>query len=276
MGFLDLFSKDGRDQRAREKNAARAINKYAQSPDRMKALQALRDDGSDEALYGADAPLRHDVRQDASRTSRRRSGSSRSLVEKGAAALPALKKYLLSADSISWPLRLLDKVVDAEGRTHRRHRRGARAPRAGLRARPDQEDPAPHPPRRASSTRACRRWSPRTWTTWTRASATRRSRRCCEQGDEAVGARAAARALRSKEDSLRLRIRIADGFAELGWPVADRRAEVEKMLPDAYQIEATRRRRAASRRNPERRNNRQPCRNAKTSRQSCSSGRVRS
>ena len=52
MGFLDRFSKDGRDQRAREKNAARAINKYAQSPDRMKALQSLRDDGSDDALYG--------------------------------------------------------------------------------------------------------------------------------------------------------------------------------------------------------------------------------
>ena len=41
-----------------------------------------------------------------------------------------------------------------------------------------------------------------------------------------------------KEDSLRLRIRIADGFAELGWAVADRRAEVEKVLPDTYQIEA--------------------------------------
>ena len=52
MGFLDRFSKDGRDQRAREKNTARAVNKYMQSPDRMKALQALRDDGSAEALYG--------------------------------------------------------------------------------------------------------------------------------------------------------------------------------------------------------------------------------
>ena len=28
------------------------MNKYAQSPDRMKALQSLRDDGSAEALYG--------------------------------------------------------------------------------------------------------------------------------------------------------------------------------------------------------------------------------
>ena len=52
MGVFDLFSKDSRDLRAREKNVSRAINKYAQSPDRMKALQALVDDGSPEALYG--------------------------------------------------------------------------------------------------------------------------------------------------------------------------------------------------------------------------------
>ena len=51
MGMFDLFSKDGREQRARDKNTAAAINKYKQSPDRMKALQALRDDGSPEALY---------------------------------------------------------------------------------------------------------------------------------------------------------------------------------------------------------------------------------
>jgi hypothetical protein len=37
---------------------------------------------------------------------------------------------------------------------------------------------------------------------------------------------------------LRLRIRIADGFSDLGWSVADRRADIEKMLPDAYLIEA--------------------------------------
>jgi hypothetical protein len=40
-----------------------------------------------------------------------------------------------------------------------------------------------------------------------------------------------------KEDSLRIRIRIAEGFAELGWNVGDRRVEVEKRLPDAFQID---------------------------------------
>ena len=45
MGMFDLFSKDGREQRARANNIAAAVNKYKQSPDRMKAMQALRDDG---------------------------------------------------------------------------------------------------------------------------------------------------------------------------------------------------------------------------------------
>src|ERR1044072_3866678 len=116
MGFLDRFSKDGRDARAREKNAARAVNKYAQSPDRMKALQALRDDGADEALYAL--IRRFGMMYDKSiEDEQEKEWVFEMLVEKGATVLPALKKYMIGADSISWPLRLLDKVVDPkEGR----------------------------------------------------------------------------------------------------------------------------------------------------------------
>jgi len=42
----------------------------------------------------------------------------------------------------------------------------------------------------------------------------------------------------SSEDSLRIRILVAEGFVERGWTVAEKRAEVEKLLPDAYQIDA--------------------------------------
>jgi HEAT repeat protein len=58
-----------------------------------------------------------------------------------------------------------------------------------------------------------------------------------KQGEEAP-AREPLLDLFAKEESLRLRIRIADGLAELGWPVADRRADVEKVLPESFQIEA--------------------------------------
>lgn len=58
------------------------------------------------------------------------------------------------------------------------------------------------------------------------------------QGDEAAAREPLlAHFASAKEDSLRLRIRIADGFAELGWTLGGQRAEVEKRLPDAFQIE---------------------------------------
>src|SRR5580765_7408620 len=116
MGFMDRFSKDSRDQRAREKNAAQAINKYAQSPDRMKALQSLRDDGSTEALFAL--MKRFGMMYDKTiEDEQEKEWVFEMLVEKGGAVLPALKRYMAAAESISWPLRLLDKVVDGkEGR----------------------------------------------------------------------------------------------------------------------------------------------------------------
>jgi HEAT repeat protein len=235
MGFLDRFSKDGRDQRAREKNAARVINKYAQSPDRLKAMQELRDDGSPEALYAL--MRRFGMMYDKTiEDEQEKEWAFEWLVEKGESALPALKKYMVSADSISWPLRLLDKVVDAkEGRidviaevlarhepgyerdptkkiqllTHLAGLKHARVPPLVAPYLDDMDEGV-----RYASVEAL-----------------------LKQADEAV-ARAPLLALLAKEDSLRLRIRIADGFAELGWPVADRRADIEKMLPDAFLIEA--------------------------------------
>jgi len=235
MGFLDRFSKDGRDARAREKNAARAVNKYAQSPDRMKALQALRDDGTDEALYAL--MKRFGMMYDKTiEDEQEKEWVFEMLVEKGATVLPALKKYMIGADSISWPLRLLDKVVDGkEGRidviaevlerhepgyerdptkkiqllTHLGSLKHARVPALAVPYLEDMDEGV----RYAALETLIR------------------------QADEAA-ARAQLLDLFAKEGSLRLRIRIADGFAELGWSVADRRADIEKVLPETFQIEA--------------------------------------
>jgi hypothetical protein len=39
------------------------------------------------------------------------------------------------------------------------------------------------------------------------------------------------------EESLRLRLQVADGFADLGWTVpADRRESVMKFLPDQFKL----------------------------------------
>jgi hypothetical protein len=236
MGVLDFFSKDGRDERARQKNAARAINKYAQSPDRMKALEALRDDGSDDALFALMKRfgMKYDKTID---DEQEKEWAFEALVELGAKVLPALKRYLDSADSISWPLRLLEKVVatkdeqvDVVAAALERHEPGYerdptkkiqllshiggfKNPRVTTLAAPylaDMDEGV-----RYAAVEALLR-----------------------QGDEAACRGPLLDQFTSPtEESLRLRIRIADGLAELGWPVGDRRAEVEAKLPDAFQIE---------------------------------------
>src|SRR5947207_13107145 len=110
MGLFDLLSKDKRDERARARNVNQAVNKYAQSADRMKALEALAADGSDDALYGL--LRRFGIMYDKSiEDEQEKEWVFEMLVSKGRSALPAVKKYLFSAESISWPLRVLDKVA---------------------------------------------------------------------------------------------------------------------------------------------------------------------
>jgi len=236
MGLFDLLlSKDKRDERTRVRNVQRALNKYSQSPDRMKALEALAEDGSEDALYGL--LRRFGMMYDKTiEDEQEKEWVFDMLVEKGAAVLPALKKYMLAADSISWPLRLLDKVVDGkEGRIDviaavlERHEPGyERDPTkkiqllthlAGLK---HASVPALVAPYLTDMDEGVRYAGVEA---------------LLKQGDEAT-ARGPLLDLFAKEESLRLRLRIADGFAELGWPVADRRADVEKVLPDSFQIEA--------------------------------------
>jgi HEAT repeat protein len=201
----------------------------------MKALQSLAEDGSSEAIYGM--LRRFGMMYDKSiEDEQEKEWVFELLVEKGAAVLPALKKYMFGADSISWPLRLLDKVVDPkEGRIDviaevlERHEPGyERDPTkkiqllthlAGLK---QARVPALVAPYLADMDEGVRYAAVEA---------------LLKQADEPQ-ARTPLLDLFTKEESLRLRLRIADGFAELGWPVADRRAEVEKVLPESFQIEA--------------------------------------
>jgi hypothetical protein len=116
MGLLDIFSKEKREERARAGNIQRATNKYSQSGDRYKAMEALASEGSDEALYGL--MRRFGMMYDKSiEDEQEKEWVFDTLVSKGETALPAVKRYLAAADSVSWPLRVLQKVApnkDAE------------------------------------------------------------------------------------------------------------------------------------------------------------------
>jgi hypothetical protein len=235
MGIMDLFSKQGRTERARASNIKGALNKYAQSADRFRNLQALRDDGSEEALYGLlrrfgmmyDKTIEDEQEKD---------WVFEVLAEKGITILPSLKKYMRDADSISWPLRLLDKVADRETELAalrevlERHEPGyERDPTkkiqllnhlAGLK---DKRVPALAAPYLADMDEGVRYAAAET---------------LLRQGDEAAASAALLDQLsKPEEDSLRIRLQIAEGFAEQGWTVpADRREAVMKFLPDAFRL----------------------------------------
>jgi hypothetical protein len=102
-----LFSKEKALKRAIEK----ASNKLAPQQDRWQAMEKLRDEGSDEALYGL--CRRFGIISDKSvEDEQEKNWVVDALVAKGEAALPPLRRYMLSARQIAFPLKILERIVD--------------------------------------------------------------------------------------------------------------------------------------------------------------------
>jgi hypothetical protein len=57
------------------------------------------------------------------------------------------------------------------------------------------------------------------------------------KNEEAARAKLLELFVSDSEESLRLRIRIAEGFADLGWLVQGHRGAVEKKLPDGFSLD---------------------------------------
>jgi hypothetical protein len=235
MGLFDIFGKEGRVERARQKNIERAVKKFSQSPDRMRALQALRDDGTPEAIYGL--LRRFGMMYDKTiEDEQEKEWVFDVLVEKGATILPSLKRYLFSADSISWPLRLLDTIASKEEELAvlkevlARHEPGyERDPSkkiqllnhlAGLK---HPEVPALCVPYLGDMDEGVR---------YAAAEALIR-----QHVEDVAREPLLALFISDAEESLRIRILIAEGFASLGWLVKGHRGEVEKKLPEQFQLD---------------------------------------
>jgi hypothetical protein len=235
MGVFDLFSKDGRQQRARDKNVSRAVQKYSQSPDRMKALQALRDDGSPEALYGM--LRRFGMMYDKTiEDEQEKEWVFESLLELGAKIIPPIKKYLFSADSISWPLRLLDRVAGKEEELEvikavlERHEPGyERDPTKKIQllnhlaAMKDERVPPLVLPYLGDMDEGVRLAAVEALVR--------------HKNEEIAREPLLQHFISDGEDSLRIRLQIAEGFTELGWLVKGHRGEIEKKLPEQYQLD---------------------------------------
>jgi len=237
MGLFDIFlGKDERAEKARTKNIARATDKYKQSVDRMRALEALLEDGSEEALFGL--LRRFGVTYDKSiEDEQEKEWVCEVLVKKGSDVLPAVKRYLKSADSVSWPLRVLSGITETRaeelavlGEILERHEPGY------------ERDPT-------KKTQIISHLGQ-----MKQDGVSERIVGYLEDMDEGVRFATVEALLRHKnetvaraplltrftsaeEESLRLRRRIAEGFAELGWRVQEFRAAVEKVLPDNITVD---------------------------------------
>ena len=235
MGLLGFLSKEGRDKRSLDKNIARVVNKYAQSPDRYKAMETLLNDGSPEAVFGL--MRRFGMMYDKSiDDEQEKEWVFDALVEKGAAIIPQVERYLLAADSISWPLRLLDKVASKElelqvvRKVMERHEPGyERDPTkkiqlinhlAGIREAGAAELAAPYLADMDEGVRYAAAES------------------LVRLNNEAVALEPLVAHFASDgEESLRVRIQIAEGLVEHGWKVTSHRPAFDSKLPDAFSID---------------------------------------
>jgi len=236
MGLFDIFSKEKREERSRAGNIQRTTNKYAQTGDRYKAMEALAVEGSDEALYGL--LRRFGMMYDKSiEDEQEKEWVFDTLVSKGESALPAVKRYLASADSVSWPLRVLQKIapskdaeLDVVAEALARHEPGyERDPtkkiqlirHLGLMKHP--RGPALVAPYLADMDEGVRLAS---------IEALFALKNEGEARDKLL-----ALFVSDTEESLRLRLCIAEGLAELGWLVQGHRAGAEKKLPDGFKLD---------------------------------------
>jgi len=101
-----LFSKE----KSLQRTINRATNKLAQQPDRWGAMEKLRDDGSEAALYGLCRRFAITSNR-AVEDEQEKNWVVDTLVEKGAMVLAPLRRYITSAEQLSHPLRVLERIV---------------------------------------------------------------------------------------------------------------------------------------------------------------------
>ena len=109
MGLFDLFSKKG-GQSAVQKLAPKVADKRGMAPDRWEAIQALTKIDSEEAVeallvrftFYVDPTITDQEEKDA---------VFNAIVAKGATSVAPLKRFIAKAESLSWPLKMLDRVL---------------------------------------------------------------------------------------------------------------------------------------------------------------------
>lgn len=112
-GIFALFDKEARQQKAFEKTAEKLVSKGHQHEDRVAAMHALLDDGSDRAL--AALLRRYDMTADKQREDlAEKERLSDELVALGTKVLPALRAHNDRSVNVTLPLQVLRRIGGTE------------------------------------------------------------------------------------------------------------------------------------------------------------------
>jgi len=110
MGLFDVFKGGGG---GLQKHVTRVANKRAQKHERWESIQVLASDGSDEALRAL--LTRFTIRVDPSITDgEEKNAAFHGVVENGEAALAPVLDFLESSETLAWPLKMLKELQSPE------------------------------------------------------------------------------------------------------------------------------------------------------------------
>jgi hypothetical protein len=226
MGLFDFFKGSGGGKGGVEKHAARVANKRAQAADRWESIQALAGIGSAEAVEAL--LVRFTFQTDPSITDQEeKEAAFDAVVDCGEVAVGPVKRFLRRAETVSWPLRLLERLLPPEEVT---------AELLAYAAELDLEYTR-DPERKTSLLQALEeRSDPRIVPVVTRfledvhETARFHAVAVIDAQPNADDARDALTAALGREESVRVRSRILDVCARRKWPVPDEHAG--KLTPD--------------------------------------------
>jgi hypothetical protein len=228
MGLKDLFSKEGRKERALSKACAKATDKKIKPDDRRPALYTLLEAETSEAITALLKRFTFIYDNNIVSDEEEKNLVYEGLLGMGEKVLPELRQHLLSANTLSWGLRLLVNICDhdttwgvAEEVLQGYDAEYERDPTRKLQLMTflgDFKDP-----RAVDSLMPFLEDHDETVRFTTVES-------LFKQADERCREPLLKLLTNEEEESLRIRNRIAEGFVETGWVVKGFRGTVEKLL----------------------------------------------
>ena len=229
MGLFDVFKGGGG---GLKKHVARVANKRAQKHERWESIEVLAADGSDEAIRAL--LTRFTIRVDPSITDgEEKNLAFQGVVQHGGAALGPVREFLESSETLAWPLKILKEIQSEE-----------EVSTILLELLSKMEVEYERDPQKKIDVIASfeERKDPRVVEAVTRfLQDMNETVRFHAAGailaqDEADAAQQALTEAFLAEESVRVRMRILDGFIERGWKLDAVKDEATKKLPTGYTL----------------------------------------